>query len=298
MNPFQAPLNLEIDILRTFLVICESGNFSKAAERVHRTPSAVSLQVKKLEEVLGRAMFRREARSVSLTGEGEILLSYARRLLALNDEAVARFLAQPLDGRISFGAPNDSGIFAIPGFLKRFASTHPNVDVDVVLDVSSALRRRCANGELDLVLFTGEGPANAETIFAEELVWIGLKQGEAQKRRPLPLALADHGCSWRAAALSALDSADIPYRVAYSSEHCQGQIAAIEADLAIAPLPLTVARSAPFVRLDADWGLPPLGRYEVFLLKRDGAGPATDALARHIGESYREAADRGTRLIA
>lgn len=291
--------HLEIDLARTFVAICEAGNFSKAAERVHRTPSAVSLQVKKLEETLGRDLFRREARSVSLTGDGEMLLGYARRLLKLNDEAMARFLAPPIEGKVRFGAPYDSGIFAVPGFLKRFASTHPHVEVDVKLDSSAALRRRCEAGELDLVLFTGEenNSLPAEAVYGEALVWIGLKHGEAVRRKPLPLALADQGCSWRAMALGALDAAGIAYRVAYSSEHCQGQIAAVEADLAVAPLPLSVA-SPPFVRLGEDCGLPPLGSYTVFMRRREGAGPVVEALAEHVAESFRDAAGRGNRMFA
>lgn len=305
---------LELDVLRTFVTICEAGNFSKAADRIGRTPSAVSLQVKKLEELVGHALFRRESRETTPTADGEALLAKARRLLALNDEIVADFMQPRLAGSVSLGAPNDSGILAIPGFLKRFASTHPHVQVDVVLDSSRALRRRCDQGELDLILFAseaigersdgwaircpeGEELTGCERVMTEELVWVGLKHGEASRRSPLPLALADIGCCWRAAALMALDREAIAYRIAYSSEHSQGQIAAVEADLAVAPLPLSVA-TPPFIRLEAEAGLPALGHYSVFMKQRDDAGHVAEALASHVAESFRDCAGRGLRLFA
>ncbi|HDZ74796.1 MAG TPA: LysR family transcriptional regulator [Aurantimonas coralicida] len=298
-RPLASLPNLDIDLARTFVAICESGNFSRAAELVHRTPSAVSLQVKKLEDMVGRALFRREPRAVVPTGDGEMLLGYARRLLRLNDEAMARFLVPQIEGRVSFGAPNDSGIFAIPGILKRFASTHPQVAVDVRLDCSAELRRRCAAGELDVAIVScGEKPnSSSEEIYSEALVWIGLRNGRAAEQTPLPLALADQGCSWRGRALDALDSVGRDYRIAYSSELCQGQIAAVEADLAIAPLPASVL-SSTLVRLNDPERLPPLGSYRVFMMRRDGAGPAADALAQHVSESFRDLSDRQTRIFA
>ncbi|MEF2074316.1 LysR substrate-binding domain-containing protein [Consotaella aegiceratis] len=294
-----AAARLEFDLLQTFVAICESGNFSKAAERVHRTPSAVSLQVKKLEETLGRELFRREARAVTLTGDGEVLLGFARQLLKLSDKAMAYFMTPPMEGKVRFGAPFDSGVIAIPDLLARFASTHPHVEVDVRLDSSRELRRLCRAGEIDLALMScdesnGEG---LEIVHTEPLVWVGLRHGQAVERSPIPLALADSGCSWRSRALAALDAAGIAYRVAYSSEYCQGQIAAVKADLAIAPLPLSVAE-APFVRLDGRTGLPSLGSYDVQLMRRPGSGPVTDALSVHIVDCFQAIAGRNVRMFA
>ena len=290
------PSNLDLDLVRTFVTICEAGTFARAAERVGRTPSAISLQVKRLEERLGRALFLRQPRAVVLTADGEALLGLGRRLLALNDEVVAFFDAPPMEGRVRFGAPNDSGLFALPAMLRRFAATHPQVEVDVRLDASRLLVEALAEGELDLVLYAGHLPSNraAQVVHSEDLVWIGLRGGLAEARRPLPLALCQSGCTWRAAALDALDQAGIPYRVAYTSEHCQGQIAAVEADLAVAPLPLSVARP-PFQRIAA---LPPLGSYDVLMRPRDGAGPAARALAGHVADSFRDLPGLGNRLFA
>jgi DNA-binding transcriptional LysR family regulator len=293
------PSLVDMDLARTFVAICEEGNFTRAADRVHRTPSAVSLQVKKLEGLLNRPLFDRETRMVRLTADGEVLLSYARRLLALNDEVLARFRDAPLEGTVRLGAPNDSGVLALPAILRRFAATHPQVRVDVRLDTGRSLYQRQGAGELDVIVFSMEAMATSSLapVHVEELVWAGLRGGRAVERRPLPLALADPGCAWRALALAALDRQGIPHRVAYASEMCRGQIAAVEADLAIAPLPAS-AVTPPLVRLGAAQGLPPLGHFNIYLTVRDDAGPAADALADHVADQFRSLADSGHRLFA
>lgn len=133
--PVQHPLPmLDIDVLRTFVAIADTGSFSSAANAVFRTPSAVSMQIKKLEEQLGVAVFDRDARSVTLTSDGEILLGYARRLLALNREAVSKFVAPTVTGVVRLGSPDDIGECVLPLVLKRFSESHPGVTVDVVID--------------------------------------------------------------------------------------------------------------------------------------------------------------------
>ena len=291
--------NLDIDLARTFVAICETGNFTRAAERVFRSPSAVSLQVKKLEDIVGRPLFRRETRSVELTVDGQYLLGFARKMLKLNDETLDYFRRPVMEGRVRFGAPNDAGVFAVPQILRRFASTHPHVEVEVRLDTSAELKRRCVAGELDVALFTCEegGGLPVREVHTEMLVWVGLKNGCAVTRDPLPLALAEQGCFWRSQALDALDRVGLDYRIAYSSEQCQAQIAAVEADLAIAALPASVL-SPRLVRLDGPGGLPALGTYRVDMMIRDGSGPVAEALGDHIAESFRERSGQGERLFA
>jgi len=290
--------NLDMDLARTMVAIADTGNFSRAAERVHRSASAISLQVKKLEDMVGRDLFRRDARSVALTADGEIFLGYARRLLKLNDEAFSRFLSPCCEGSVRLGVPNDNGVVAMPEILRRFARTHPKVEVEVRLDRTEELRRRCWSGELDLAVYSHDerldGP---DYIHSEPLVWVGARGGLAVAETPLPLALADAGCAWRGMALAALDARDIDYRVAYTSEFCTGQLAAVAADLAIAPLPISVV-SDDIVQLGAERGLPPLGNYRMTLARRDGAGPVADALAAHVTASFCAIAERGTRLFA
>ncbi|MGB0695980.1 MAG: LysR family transcriptional regulator [Rhodospirillaceae bacterium] len=291
--------HLDMDLIRTFVAICETGNFSRAAERVNRTPSAVSLQVKKLETLVGRALFQRESRSVMLTHDGERLLGYARQILKLNDAAIAQFLAPPMEGIVRFGAPLDSGVVAVPAILQRFAATHPHVQVDVRLDTGDALFARCKDGGLDVAVLSRESAPHGplQPIHREPLVWVGRKHGQAVHQDPIPLALADPGCSWRAMAVAALDKIGRPYRVAYFSEHCQGQAAAVEADLAVAPLPLSVVKP-PLAVLGEEQGLPPLGDFAMRIMVRPEAGAVAEALAEHVTQSYRDMADQGLRLFA
>ena len=282
---------LETDLIRTFVAISETGSFTRAAQRVLRTPSAVSMQIKKLEETLGRPLFLREGRRVSLTPDGEALLGYGRRLLRLNEEAVSRFVAPAVEGTVSFGAPDDFGTRFLPDILCRFAASHPLVEVDVVVGPSIDLLARLDAGTLDLTLATeGSGddrPRQGEIVYTESLQWVGLKGGIAYECDPLPLALSGQGCAWRAAALAALDGIGRRYRTAYTSEHCTGQMAALLADLAVAPFPASLV-SPPLRRLGQAEGLPPLGNYHIILHVGTRGGPAAEALAAHVIDCFNE----------
>jgi len=280
---------LETDLIRSFVAISETGSFTRAAQRVYRTPSAVSMQIKRLEETLGRTLFLREGRTVSLTPDGEALLGFARRMLRLNEEAVSRFLCPSVAGTISFGAPDDFGTRFLPNILARFACTHPLVEVNVVLGTSVELLERIEAGTLDIALVTsgnaGQRDTDGTIVFSEPLVWAGLKGGIAHEHTPLPLALSGRTCAWRAAALAALDKAGLPYRIAYTSEHCVGQAAALHADLAIAPFPASLA-NGPLVALGEADGLPDLGNYHILLHRGANGGAAVDALEREVVESF------------
>lgn len=282
---------LETDLLRTFVAIAESGSFTRAAGVVHRTPSAVSMQIRRLEETLGKAVFVRDGRSVYLTPEGEALLGYGRRILRLSEEAVGLFRAPDLEGVVRIGTPDDFGTRFLPNILTRFARTHPAVEVEVTLDMSSALLERLDDGRLDLTLVTTAlGPDvldRGELVFTEPLAWAGAVGGVAYERRPLPLGLSVQGCAWRASALTALDKAGIPYRVAYTSAHCTGQCAAIHADLAVAPFPQSLI-DPPLARLDERHGLPMLGDHHIALVRAGNMGQAAEAFAIHVVDSFRE----------
>ena len=281
---------LDSDVLRTFVTIAESGSFTRAAQQVFRTPSALSMQIKRLEETLGQPLFVREARQVRLTPEGEMLLGYGRRLLKLNEEAVTQFLAPALEGRVGFGTTDDVGTRILPGVLAQFARSHPAVHVDVVVGNSASMLQRLDAGELDLILITAGNPGQeprGEIVHSEPLVWVGREGGVAVQRSPLPVALAHQGCAWRKMALDALDSAGIGYRVAYTCEHSAGQEAAMLADLAVAPFPRSLIR-APLRRIEQDQ-LPPLGDYQIALVKRSDLSEAGDALAGHVVGAFGEA---------
>lgn len=280
---------LDSDVLRTFVTIAESGSFTRAARQVFRTPSALSMQIKRLEEILGHALFVREARRVRLTPEGEVLLGYGRRLLKLNEEAVTQFLAPSLEGRVSFGTTDDVGTRILPGVLVQFARSYPAVQVDVVVGSSVGMLKRLDAGELDLVLVTAGNPGQAlrgKIVHSESLVWAGREGGIAAQRSPLPVALAHHGCAWRGMALDALDRAGVSYRIAYTCEHCAGQEAAMLADLAVAPFPQSLIRP-PLRRIDKNL-LPPLGDYQLELVKRSGMGQASEALMGNVIGAFRD----------
>jgi len=284
--PMHHPLPiLDLDVLRTFVMIAETGSFSAAANAVFRTPSAVSMQIKKLEETLSTTLLERDARSVSLTSDGEMLLGYARRMLTLNREAVAKFVAPTISGVVRLGSPDDIGECVLPFVLKRFAETHPNVTVDVVIDQSINLRRRLDEHRLDITMInvsnTVPKTSDVEVLLTEELVWAGAKCGTAHERNPLPLSLWEEGCAWRGNALEALEKAGREYRVAYMSAHTTGQRSAILADLAVAPFGKTLL-SEGIVALGPEHGLPPLGTYQLGMVVAKDAGQHVQVVAEHL----------------
>lgn len=288
-----APLNhplplLELDVLRTFVAIAETGSFTAAANAVFRTPSAVSMQIKKLEDVLGRSLFLRDARSVSLTTDGEMLLTFARRLLAINREAVSKFVMPDISGIVRLGSPDDFGERVLPNVLKRFAQSHPAIAVDVVIDQSSNLRKRLSARQLDITLLTcsdNAGSADAEILLTEPIVWAGAKGGCAHLREPLPVSLWEEGCIWRAGALDALSGVGRNFRVAYMSAHTAGQRAAILSDLAIAPLPKSFIGD-DLVELGPKDGLPPMGNYHLGMIVAPDASAPVQAAADHIRATF------------
>ncbi|MCO5146114.1 MAG: LysR substrate-binding domain-containing protein [Aquamicrobium sp.] len=287
-----APLNhplplLELDVLRTFIAIAETGSFTLAANAVFRTPSAVSMQIKKLEETLGVSVLSRDARSVSLTQDGEMLMGYARRMLALNREAVSKFIVPDIAGVVRLGSPDDYGERVLPNVLKRFAQTHPCIAVDVTIDQSVNLRRRMAERQLDLTLFTicRHVPPEAEVLLTEPIVWGGAKGGCAHLREPLPLSIWEENCVWRADALEALGREGRDYRIAYMSAHTAGQRAAILADLAVAPLPKSFIGDE-IVALGPKEGLPALSNYNLAMIVAPDASPPVLAAADHIRATF------------
>ena len=294
-----APVNhpvplLELDILRTFVAIADTGSFTAAASIVFRTPSAVSMQIKKLEDLLGRPVFARDARSVSLTNDGVILLGYAKRLLSLNREAVSEFISPEISAVVRLGAPDDVGERILPDVLKRFAKTHPKIAVDVVIDMSTNLIKRLEERRLDITLLTcqtNQVPEGGEVLLTEQLVWAGARGGSAHLCSPIPVSMWEEGCAWRAGAVEELDARKISYRIAYMSAHTAGQRAAIMSDLAVAPLPNSFVGDDMVVLGEAD-GLPPIGTYSLGMIVRHDAEAPVCAAADHIRatfESLREA---------
>jgi DNA-binding transcriptional LysR family regulator len=292
-RPVTAPLNhplplLDLDVLRTFVAIAETGSFTTAANAVFRTPSAVSMQIKKLEDILGRSVFARDARSVTLTTDGEMLLGYARRLLAINREAVSKFIVPDIVGIVRLGSPDDYGERILPQVLKRFAQSHPSIAVDVTIDQSANLRRRMDDRALDITLLTNSYKSSAdgaEILLTEPIVWAGAKGGCAHLRDPLPVSVWEEGCAWRAGAIEALGREGRNYRIAYMSAHTAGQRAAIMSDLAVAPLPKSFLGN-DMIELTPRDGMPNIGNYSLAMVVAPDASAPVKAVADHIRATF------------
>lgn len=280
--------------LRAFVAIADTGSVTRAAEVVGRTQSAVSMQMAKLEDTLGRKLFRKEGRGVALTDHGVYLLARARQLLNLNDEIVSGFRQPRMAGLVRLGVPDDYAPRFLPPILARFAAAYPNVDVAVVCEPSSSLRRKLEKGQLDLALCTvGEEPAQAELVWKGRLVWVApesAKPCELLARDPMPMSFAHPGCSWRKAAEDALKHLGRAYRVAYIADSLTGQLAAVQAGIAIGVVSDVLVPPGIRVLGPAD-GLPELPDFAIALsIGSHAHQPVADALGRHIADSFAQEA--------
>lgn len=288
---------LDIDALRTFLAVSERGGVTAASETVGRTPAAVSMQLKKLEEMVGRRLFDRSARGMSLTIDGEQLLGYARKILGLHGDALAAFRRSPLTHAVRVGLVDDFGDLRLARVLAEFSEAHPDATVTVALGPTEMLFKALDAGELDVALLTPGGATSWRSgdILAheEQLIWAGCAGGRAHQKDPLPLAISGLGCAWRAQAIDALSKSGRRYRIAYTSALSLGQRAAIAADLAVAPLAPSIM-SPGFEMLGPEHGLPPIGRCQLVLRFGVGRRTATaDAIGDRILAAFQGAGDAG-----
>ena len=295
---------LDTDLLRAFVLIAEGHSFTQAAARVGRTQSAVSMQVKRLEEVLGQPVFSRgKGGSVTLTPHGHYLLARARQILALNDEVLTTFRTPQVAGRVRLGTPDDYAFAYLPQILKRFGETHPAVQVDVMCSPSVELMQRLQAGDLDLTLVSdGHRPAglSAVRLWSGPLVWVTSTRFAPHRQDPLPLALADRepfltrgqDCDWAGAAVRALESAGRRYRIAYTSASQIGTHAPVLAGLAVTVSTLSWLPEG-LRAMRPEEGLPKLPDFGIQMVKgRHPEQPVTDALAAHIEESFSRDAPR------
>ena len=273
---------LDVDQLRTFIAIADAGSFTRAADAVHRTQSAVSMQMKKLEERLGKPIFERDGRHSRLTEDGERLLDYARRIVKLNVEALSSFSDAELAGRVRLGLPDDYADRYLPEILARFSRSNPRVEVTVVCEPTPMLAERIANLDLDLAIITQTDRNGAPVIRRERLLWVTSGRHAVHETEPVPLALGRAFCTWRQAATAALENADRPFRVLYSSWNSTAVGAAVLAGLAVSVVPESAVRPGMRVLGPSD-GYPTLPSCKIALL-RNAAEPSllADALAGHI----------------
>ncbi|CAG9269080.1 LysR family transcriptional regulator [Paraburkholderia unamae] len=282
---------LEIDLLRSFAVIAEVRSLSRAAERVGRTQSALSQQMKRLEEIVDQPLFQRTGRGVVLTNPGERLLIHAQRILRLHDEALADLGGKGLSGTIRFGCPDDYAAVFLPTLLRQFASQHPHALVEVVCGPTPRLLEQLDKRAVDLAMVslpddrTAGGAASGagdDIIRREQLVWIGSPELESAHFDPLPLALSDPDTLDHIAACEALDRAGRAYRVAYASSSLAGLTALVRSGQAFAVMTQTAVPSDLAI-LNGDPALPPLPSVGITLkFERKRPSHLTAAFADHI----------------
>lgn len=281
------PRNLDLTALRSFVAVADAGGVTRASGFLNLTQSAVSMQVKRLEEALDLTLLDRSGRGVSLTSAGELLLSYARRMLALNDEAWTRLTCETYEGEIVLGVPHDIVYPVIPEVLQRFAAGYPRMRVRLVSSFTLGLKADFARGEADVILTTeNEADRGGETLTELRLVWVGAPKGVAWRNRPLRLAF-EEVCFFRASVQAALDRAGIAWEMAVQTNQPRAIEAMVSADLGVH----TALEGAcpPFMAPIAHGGaLPDLGTRKINLYVRDADQTAPVlALAEMIREGYR-----------
>ncbi|MEM9250225.1 MAG: LysR family transcriptional regulator [Pseudomonadota bacterium] len=279
--------NLDMTALRSFVAVAQTGGVTRAASGLNLTQSAVSMQMKRLEESLGLALFDRSGRGVSLTAEGDQLLSYARRILALNDEVVGRMTAREYEGEITLGVPHDIVYPFIPQVLRRFAADYPRMRVNLLSSWTTNLRDTFARGACAMILTTEEAvEPGGETLVRRPLVWIGAPGGQVWRKRPLRLAFERH-CVFRTAALRQLEQAATTWEMAVESDSGRTIEATVSADMAVTAV-LEGSEPPQTEAVPHGGALPDLRTYCINLYVSDLAqGPAEQALADLIRHVYR-----------
>ena len=283
---------IDIDQLRTFIAISETGSFTRAAEMVNKTQSAVSMQMKRLEERIERPIFVRDGRASKLTEDGMRLLAGARRIVKLNMETIAAFSAKELFGRVRLGVPDDYADRYLPEIMARFSRAYPGVELSVICEPSVDLLERIDSSELDLAIVTNcEARRVAETFRRERLLWVTSNRHATHTEDPLPLALGRPSCAWRRTAIDEMEKINKPHRILYTSSNAGAVAAAVLAGLAVSVLAESGLRPGMRVLTAAD-GFPELPSCRIGLVRNPReSSPLADALAEHIISSLDNLSD-------
>ena len=271
---------LDLDLLRSFVSVVDAGGFTRAGERVHRTQSTVSQQIRRLEDTLGRPLLHRNGKQVTPTEEGERLLSYARRILALAEEA-RDVVARPTgDGVVRLGIPEDFAANRLAKVLSKFARSRPGLRLDVRCDLSVKLRSDLERGDLDIALMKRDaGEAGAIAVWPEKLNWVTSRSHPVVPAcASLPLVVFPQGCLYRNRAVHALETAGRAWHIAYTSPNFAGIQAAVSAGLGVSILP-EAAMVADHRTLGSRDGFPRITNTELALVVAPDASPATRRLA-------------------
>ena len=275
--------DIDIALLRAFVAVVETGSVTSASRLLNRTQAAVSLQIKRLEELLGLQLFEREHRKLTLMPAGEQLLAGARRMLCINDDVWSTMTTPAFEGEVRIGVPNDIVLPFMPPVLKSFDQAWPRVQVTLICDSSPVLLKKVNDGKIDLTLTTEQsGACHGEQILQDKLVWVGAANGEAHLRTPLPVSLGSSRCAFRPPVIAALTKAGLSWRTVCENHYMEPLIATVEADLAVMSLLVsTVPDNLEILCCDCD--LPPLPPFYINMyLPPGGANEIANELARHI----------------
>lgn len=285
---------LDIDLLQSFVAVVESRSFTRAAERVHRTQSTVSQQIRKLEDVFGAELMKRTtaAGQISLTEDGEVLLNYSQRILALARELEHAIGKQKsAKAIVRLGLPEDFRAESLTSLLVEFGNEYPHIRVDTICGLTAEVGPLLSSGDLDLALMKREAKSGpCLESWPEELVWVGTKSNASRELNdPIPLALFPQGCLYRERAIHAMETRKQPWRIAYASASLTGILAAVSSGLAVTLLART-AVPANLCVLNGRPGFPDVAATELALMahKDQMASPAADKLAKFICHSIRK----------
>lgn len=284
--------NLDIDLLRAFAVIAAERNISRAAERLLRNQSTISLQLKRLEDIVGHPLCIRSSRTVNLTHEGEILLSYAQRMLALNDEIMDRIQEPQLAGTVRIGAPEDFATTHLPSILGDFIHTHPLVALAVTCDLTLNLMEQFRSDAFDMVLVKRE-PAlrlSGVRVWREHLVWVAPDGFTIPRTGPVPLIVSPEPCVYRKRATTALTRSKRDFRIAYTCGSLAGTLAAVKAGLGVSVLPKDMVPSD--LKALTSRALPDLRDTEIALITASNLSQPAKRLCEHIVASLEKNAKR------
>ncbi len=280
------PRNLDLTALRSFVTVAEAGGVTRAAGVMNLTQSAVSMQLKRLEEMLGLTLLDRSARTIGLTPAGEQLLSYARRMLSVNDEIFSRMTAQQFEGEVTLGVPHDIIYPVIPTILQRFAAEYPRVRVQLVSSFTRTLKDQFRRGEADIILTTEDDcDSGGRTLATVPLVWVGAPGGQAWRQRPLRLAYEER-CIFRQGVQRRLDEAGIPWEMAVETNSSRTIEATVSADLAVHSM-LAGTEPRHFEQIAHGGALPDLRHVNINMYVSDPRdGPMVPDMAAMILSAY------------
>jgi DNA-binding transcriptional LysR family regulator len=276
---------LDLDLLRSFVSVVEAGGFTRAGERVHRTQSTVSQQIRRLEESLGRPLLNRSGKQATPTEEGERLLSYARRILALAEEARDVVARATSDGIVRLGIPEDFAANRLARVLSKFSRSRPGLRLDVRCDLSVKLHSDLERGDLDLALMKRDvGTGEAIAVWPEHLNWVTSRSHPVDPRHgSVPLAVFPQGCLYRNRAIHALETGAHAWHIAFTSPNFSSIQAAVSAGLGVSILS-DAAILADHRVLGRKDGLPAIPDTELALVAAPDASPATRRLADLLAE--------------